>query len=187
MNTSEGPHPIIEEMRRELQQRDLTFLLQVRARPDRHSYQVGILGGLLIVAIGQLVLGLPPQSALYDVISYATLIALNSAFIAGSILTLSGAALSREHHFLLSVRLGIFGHLSTCVASMFYSATVILATDSPGSRPYWLAVTSVGLSGGLIYASIVRFFQMCSLLRQYQKRQREPAAGDDSGDSDGNS
>ena len=146
---------------------DVTFALQQRARPDRHPYQVGILAGLLIVAIGQIILGLPPQSALYDVIGQVTLIALNMTFIIGSVLTLSGAALSRRTHFTLSVRLGIFGHLSTFTASIVYSLIVIVATQEPGSKPYWLAVTSVGLALGLAYASFQRFRQMRTLLKQY--------------------
>lgn len=161
-------HPLIEELRR-----DLTYQLQMRQRPDRHSYQVGILGGLLVVAVGQIFLGLPPQSALYDVVTRSTLIALNSAFITGSILTLVGAALSRNHHFVLSVRLGICGHFSTFIASIFYTLTVVFATDAPGSRPYWLAVTSVGLAGGLIYASIIRFWEMRQLLKKYRAQERD--------------
>lgn len=149
---------------------DVTFELQRRERPDRHPYQVGILFGLLIIALCQIILGLPPQSALYDTVNYTTLVALNTPFIVGSTLALSGAALSRATHFVLSVRLGMFGHLSTLAASAMYSVIVIVSTDNPGGKPYWIAVTSVGMSLGLVYASVARFLQMRSLLRQYRQR-----------------
>lgn len=160
--------------------RDLTFELQKRERPDRHPYQVGCLSGLLVVAIAQIVIGLPPESALYQTVDYLTVVTLNVAFIIGSVMTLTGAYVSRERHFNLSMRLGIFGHMSTFTASAVYALIVIAATSGDGSRPYWLAVTSVGFSVGLCYASIMRFIQMRSLLKESQKRDREKGVAYDS-------
>jgi hypothetical protein len=149
-------------------QHDVTFELQRRERPDRHPYQVGCLSGLLIVSAFQILLGLPPESALFEVVERSTLIALNTPFIIGSVLTLYGAYLDRNTHFVASVRLGIWGHLSTFVATMTYSSAVIVATGLGLGKPYWLGVTSVGLSIGLSYASIARFIQMRNLLKDYR-------------------
>ena len=153
--------------------RDLTFELQRRDRPDRHPYQVGILSAILIMAIAQIALGLPSTSALRGSLSYATMVALDVAFIIGSALALWGAAVNRSRHFLLSVRLGMYGHLSTFTASLIYALIVIVATEGPGSKPYWLAVTSVMLTLGLAYASVHRFIQMRSLHKEYLRR-RQP-------------
>jgi len=50
---------------------------------------------------------------------------------------------------------------------------VATGKSSEGWTPYWLAVTSVGLSLGIAYASVQRFRQMRGLLKEYKKRKRE--------------
>jgi len=152
---------------------DVTFELQLRERPDRHPYQTGCLSGLLVVSIAQMILGLPPESALYKTVGYATVVALNIPFVVGSAMALAGAILNRERRFELSLRLGIFGHLSLFVAALCYTLFVMVATHGPGDKPYWIAVTSVGLSVGIAYASVQRFRQMRKLLAEYRRRERE--------------
>ena len=152
---------------------DLTFELQRRERPDRHPYQVGSLVGLLIVSIAQAILGVPPESALYGIAAYATILSINSLFIIGSIMCLAGAVMNRREHFLLSVRIGLWGHLSIFVGCLAYSLLVVIAMKPEfHSKPYWLAVTSVGLSLGIAYASVARFQQMRKLLRDWKQRRR---------------
>ena len=152
---------------------DLTFELQRRERPDRHPYQVGSLVGLLIVSTAQLILGIPPESALYRIAEHATILALNLAFIVGCVMCLWGGALSRAEHFMLSVRLGVYGHLSILAGCLAYSFLVVMAVSpNAGSKPYWLAVTSVGLSLGIAYASVQRYRQMRRLLVDWKKRRR---------------
>lgn len=159
---------------------DLTFELQRRERPDRHPYQVGILVGLFVIAVGQLILGLPPESALYNVVDFKTIVALNIPFIVGSVLALAGAALGRNRHLVLSLRLGVYGHMSTFVATLTYSIIVMVAASGGredlfqfNTKPYWLAGTSVGMGLGVAYASVMRFRQMRKLLKEVLRRANE--------------
>lgn len=166
MSTPDELHEQIEQFKR-----DLTFELQRRERPDRHPYQVGCLVGLLIVSLAQALLGIPPESALFNVVDYTTLLAIDSVFIVGSVLCLWGAALSRTEHFTMSVRFGIWGHFAVFFGCMTYT-TIVIATTQPDfdSRPYWLSITSVGLSLGVAYASVMRFKQMYALLKDWKAR-----------------
>jgi hypothetical protein len=150
---------------------DLTFELQRRERPDRHPYQLGCLSGLLGVSLSQAIIGINPTSALYEVAERLTILAINSTFIVGAIMCLMGAFLSRDSHFELSVRVGMYGHVSVFVGCLFYTAVVIASTKPEfGEKPYWLSVTSVLLSLGIAYASVMRFKQMGALLKEWRRR-----------------
>lgn len=150
---------------------DLTFELQRRERPDRHPYQVGCLSGLLAVSLAQAILGVPPESALFKTAAHLTILAIDASFIVGAIMCLWGAFLSRDRHFELSVRLGLYGHLSVFFGCLAYTVVVIASTKPEmGSKPYWLAVTSVGLSIGIMYASVLRSRQMYGLLKDWRRR-----------------
>lgn len=151
--------------------RDLTFELQRRERPDRHPYQVGCLSGLLGVSLSQALIGVPPESALYDTAAQLTILSIDATFIVGAIMCLAGAMLSRDRHFGLSVRIGMWGHVSIFVGCLYYTLVVIISTDPEfGKKPYWLSVTSVLLSLGIAYASVARFRQMHALLKDWKKR-----------------
>lgn len=161
------------EIRSEIEQlkHDLTFELQQRERPDRHPYQTGSLAGFLIVSISQSTIGVNPSSALWDVATQMTILAINIPLIVGSIMCLWGAYLSRDKHFELSVRLGLWGHLSVFFGCLAYTVVVIASTKPQfGEKPYWLSVTSVALSLAICWASIQRFRQMRSLLRDWRQR-----------------
>lgn len=150
-------------------QRDMTFELQKRERPDRHPYQVGCLFGILLVSVCQLILGVPETSAIAKLDIQDTVDLLSISFIVGAVLTLAGGALSRDEYFDLSLQLGIWGHLSTFASSVIYTFIVVSTTPFP----YWTALATVGLTIGIAYASIHRFIQMFSLLRMWHKRKRK--------------
>lgn len=153
--------------------KDITFELQKRERPDRHPYQIGSLVGLLIVSFAQATLGISPSSALWGVTDRSTLLAIDSAFIVGSTLCLYGAWLSRDKHFELSVHVGMWGHFSIFFACLSYTA-IIIASQEPrfSEKPYWLGVTSVGLTLGIAYASVMRYRQMRGLMKEWHLRNR---------------
>lgn len=140
---------------------DLTFKVQKRKRPDRHPYQIGCLSGLLAVAISQMVVGIPPESALHDTVRYTTVAMLNTTFIIGAFLGLLGAALHRDRDPRLSLRLGIAGQFSVFTGVSTYSIIIISITETP----YWLSLLSGGLGIGLTYASAARMWQQWQALR----------------------
>lgn len=158
----------IEELKR-----DLTFELQRRERPDRHPYQIGCLVGLLVVSAVQAIIGVPPGSALNGIATHATIVAIDVTFVVGSILCLWGAILGRDKHFELSVRTGVYGHFSIFFGCLAYTGLVIASTEPRFSeKPYWLAVTSIGLTVGIAYASVLRWQQMRMLLRAWRARRQ---------------
>jgi hypothetical protein len=144
---------------------DLTFGIQPRQRPDRHPYQLGCLVGVLCVSISQLLIGLPPESALYNAIEHSALVVLNTTLIVGSTLGLIAAALHRDRDPRLSLRLGIAGQISVLFGLASYTITVLTITDTP----YWLSVLSAGLGFGLSYASAHRILQQIKALRALRK------------------
>lgn len=144
---------------------DLTFRVQERKRPDRHPYQVGILIGLACVATSQIIVGIPPASALYGAVDYSLMVALNTTLIVGSLLGLWGAALHRDRDPRLSLRLGMAGQFSVFVGTIAYSA-IILGVTPP---PYFLSVLSAMLGITIAYASAHRFAQQWKALRDVSK------------------
>lgn len=145
---------------------DVTFELQKRERPDRHPYQVGCLFGLMVVSFSQIFIGFAPGSILYDRLAILTAMALNSVFVIGCILCLWGAALNRDSHFEMSLRLGMFGHVAIFAGCVAFCLIIIGLTE----EFYWTTVTSVGFAGGIVYASVARFRQMYRLLKEYHNR-----------------
>lgn len=144
---------------------DLTFRVQERKRPDRHPYQVGVLIGLTCVGISQIIIGIPPASALYQAVDRTMMIALNATLIVGSLLGLWGAALHRDRDPRLSLRLGMAGQFSVFIGTITYSA-IILGVTPP---PYFLSVLSAMLGIMIAYASAHRFLQQWQGLRDVSK------------------
>jgi hypothetical protein len=140
---------------------DLAFQVQKRQRPDRHPYQIGTLAGLIASAASQLIIGIPPSTPLYDRVSFAALISVNSCFIVGGMLALIGAVLPRDHDPRLSLRIGMAAQTAIFTASNTYVFAIITAIHAS----YWLSVLSAGTGIGVSYASAHRWVQQQRALR----------------------
>jgi hypothetical protein len=145
--------------------RDLTYAVQPRQRMDRHPYQVGVLTGMIAVSLSQMIVGLPPQSALWQAVDRSTIITLNSCFVVGAMLGLVAAILPRDHDPRLSLRLGMCGQAAVFLATISYVAVVLSITEAP----YWLSVLSAGIGIGVCYASSHRIVQQRAALRDVKR------------------
>lgn len=144
---------------------DLTYAVQPRQRLDRHPYQIGVLVGMIAVSLSQMIVGLPPQSALWQAVDRSTIITLNSCFVVGATLGLVAAILPRSHDPRLSLRLGIFGQFAIFLATLSYVVVVLTITEAP----YWLSVLSAGIGLGVCYASAHRIVQQRQALHDVKR------------------
>lgn len=134
---------------------DLSFRVQERKRPDRHPYQIGCLLGVVLVAFGQMFIGIPHESTLYGHVSTLTIDLLDALFIIGGFLGLVGALMHRDRDPRLSLRLGMFGQFAVFCGMISYAYITVTGVGSPT----WLAILSAGLGIGLTYASAHRMLQ----------------------------
>lgn len=144
---------------------DLSFQVQERKRPDRHPYQLGALFGLITVAAGQIIVGIPHESTLYGHVSELTVDMLDALFIIGAALGLAGAAMHRDRDPRLSLRLGMFGQFSVFCGMISYTYITITGVGSFT----WLALLSGGLGIGLTYASAHRMLQQRKAVSDLRK------------------
>lgn len=134
---------------------DVSFRVQERKRPDRHPYQIGSMFGLILVAVGQTIVGIPPESTLYGHVSVFTTDTLDVLFIIGGLMGLLGASMHRDRDPRLSLRLGMFGQFAVFCGMISYTYITIAGIGTIS----WIAVLAAGLGIGLTYASAHRMLQ----------------------------